>query len=173
MATWYMLTVIGQDRIGIVAKITTTLYQQGCNLGEASMLRLGGNFTIMLMVKSEQSMSQIEQGLQTIINELELNLHLTQIDANLHQHHLPNIKITVSGEDHLGIVAQVTSLLADHQVNIVDLESDVAGTENSPIYIMRIDGIAKGDYAKLQQALNKLQSQGIIAKVQAIDTLIG
>ena len=48
---WYMLTLVGEDRPGIVAKITATLFQAGCNLGEATMARLGGNFTVMLMVQ--------------------------------------------------------------------------------------------------------------------------
>ncbi|CAK0777283.1 hypothetical protein CCP3SC15_5790004 [Gammaproteobacteria bacterium] len=47
MKQWYMLTVVGQDRPGIVALLTASLYEGGCNLGEASMIRLGGNFTII------------------------------------------------------------------------------------------------------------------------------
>ena len=30
--------------------VTRALFEGGCNLGEASMIRLGANFTIMLMV---------------------------------------------------------------------------------------------------------------------------
>lgn len=47
MKRWHMLTVVGRDRAGIVAALTDTLYRGGANLGEASMTRLGGNFTIM------------------------------------------------------------------------------------------------------------------------------
>ncbi len=44
-----MLTLVGTDRPGIVAALTETLFRASCNLGEASMARLSGNFTIMLM----------------------------------------------------------------------------------------------------------------------------
>ena len=37
---WLMLTVVGTDRAGIVARLTDALYRGGCNLGEASMARL-------------------------------------------------------------------------------------------------------------------------------------
>ena len=50
MSNWYMLTVVGRDRPGIVSQVTLALYKGGGNLGEASMVRLGGNFSIMLMV---------------------------------------------------------------------------------------------------------------------------
>jgi len=53
MDKWYMLTVVGEDRPGIVAKLTHALFEGGCDLGEASMMRLGGSFTIMLMVKTD------------------------------------------------------------------------------------------------------------------------
>ncbi len=52
MKKWLMLTVVGADRPGIVARVTDALYKGGCNLGEASMMRLGGNFTIILMGRS-------------------------------------------------------------------------------------------------------------------------
>ncbi|MDH5510271.1 MAG: amino acid-binding protein, partial [Nitrospinota bacterium] len=42
MDKWSMLTIIGEDRPGIVAAVSKTLYEKGMNLGEASMLRLGG-----------------------------------------------------------------------------------------------------------------------------------
>ena len=52
MNHWYMMTVVGKDRPGIVAHLSAALYDGGCNLGEASMIRLGANFSIMMMVRS-------------------------------------------------------------------------------------------------------------------------
>ena len=37
MSNWYMLTVVGRDRPGIVSQVTLALYKGGGNLGEASM----------------------------------------------------------------------------------------------------------------------------------------
>ena len=58
---WYMLTVVGKDKPGIVASISEVLFDAGCNFGEASMSRLGGNFTIMLMVQYEGGMQHLEE----------------------------------------------------------------------------------------------------------------
>ena len=49
MGNWYMLTMVGKDRPGIVAEVSQVLFEAGGNLGEASMARLGGNFTVMLL----------------------------------------------------------------------------------------------------------------------------
>ena len=48
---WYMVTLIRKDRPGIVAHVSAALYEGGANLGESSMMRLGGNFSIMMMVE--------------------------------------------------------------------------------------------------------------------------
>ena len=58
---WYMLTLVGKDRPGIVAHVTAALYEGGANLGETSMMRLGGNFTIMLMVSGDSSEPAVQE----------------------------------------------------------------------------------------------------------------
>ena len=69
---WFMLTVVGKDQPGIVAKITRALFNAGCNFGEASMSRLGGNFTIMLMVQYQGSLQQLEDSVKPAAQELGL-----------------------------------------------------------------------------------------------------
>ena len=63
MTGWYMLTIIGRDQAGIVARVTAVLYEMGCELGETSMLRLGGNFSMMVMTHCDSSQQQIQQQL--------------------------------------------------------------------------------------------------------------
>ena len=50
MGGWLTLTLISKDRLGIVKKINRALFYMQGNLRDASMTRLGSNFTIMLMV---------------------------------------------------------------------------------------------------------------------------
>jgi len=134
MKNWFMLTLVGQDQKGIVARISALLYDNGCNLGEASMLRLGGNFTIMLMVNTDAELTTLEQVLAACVADLKLHLHLDQIESQLHQHPEADVRISVHGADRSGIVAQVTQSLAAAGLNILDLQSSVAGSAEQPIY---------------------------------------
>jgi glycine cleavage system transcriptional repressor len=170
MNNWKMLTLVGKDRPGIVAKVTDALYQNGWNLGEASMLRLGGNFTIMLMISGT---GEVEPTLQPVADGLGLRLHVDPIDGDLHSHVVPNIQVRVVGADRAGIVAQVTGQLAEAGLNILELESDVAGSVTDPIYIMGIQGYADTPVEQLQQAVSGLVDQGIDVSVSGIETLIG
>ena len=169
---WHMLTVIGADRPGIVAQLTDALYRGGCNLGEASMVRLGGNFTVMLMVEGGEA-AELGRLLRPVTDDLQLRLHIDPIQGHLHQHQAPNIQVTVYGADRPGIVAQATAALAGVGCNILDLSSDVAGTADKPIYVMVIDGLVADGVAAVEPALEPLQRQGVEVRVTALDTLIG
>lgn len=169
---WHMLVVVGADRPGIVAQLSEALYRGGCNLGEAAMARLGGNFAVMLMAEGADA-AALERLLRPVTDRLELRLHIDPIDAGLHRHQEPNVQITVHGADRPGIVAQVTGALAVAGFNVLDLNSDVAGTGARPIYIMIIDGFAAGGVPEVERALAPLRAGGIEVRITALDTLIG
>ncbi len=170
---WYMLTMIGEDKPGIVAAITRSLFDLGLNLGETSMLRLGGNFTIMMMVSGIHEEQALRAQLRPVIEAQGMCLHIDPISAQLHEHVLPNIQVTVSGADRAGIVAQVTGALAACGFNILDLESDVAGSADEPVYIMQIAGVADVSVESIEAALDPLRRDGVDVNVSAIETYIG
>lgn len=170
MSEWKMLTLVGEDRPGIVSQITQSLFELGCALGEASMIRLGGNFSIMMMVSGD---GDIEPRLRPVADELGLRLHLDPMVGGLHQHRFPNFQVRVSGADRPGIVAQVTGALADAGFNILELESDVAGTRDKPVYIMQIQGYSAATLEDLESAVSALAEQGVGVTIAPIETLIG
>ena len=170
---WYMLTLIGEDKPGIVAAITRALFDFGLNLGETSMLRLGGNFTVMMMVSGEHGETELRERLKPVIEAQGMCLHIDPIKAHLHDHLVPNIQVTVTGADRAGIVAQVTAALAVQGFNILDLESDVVGTEEKPVYIMQIAGVADVSVEAIERALEPLRADGVDVNVCPIETYIG
>lgn len=173
MSKWYMLTLIGRDQIGIVARVTAALFDLGCQLGETSMLRLGGNFTMMLMTEYDGEGEALHKQLAPVVAEFDLHLHIDKIDGKLHDHVVPEIQISVHGADRPGIIAKITAQLAQLSFNILGLESDVAGTAQRPVYVMHIEGVTPASEADIVAALGGLADEGIQIKVSAIDTVVG
>ncbi len=174
MKRWYMMTVVGQDRPGIVAHVTAALYEGGCNLGEASMMRLGGNFTIMLMVQHDGTLKSLQEIVEPVIESMDLHMHIDQIEGHLHEHLVPDVRISVFGADRSGIVAKVTNVLAGAGLHILNLESDVGGTAQQPIYVMHIEGQAREGVEALRSALAVVQADDDIeAKLYPIETMVG
>ena len=168
-----MLTLVGADRPGIVAKVTEALYRAGCTLGEASMLRLGANFTIMMMVSDGDGAEVLEAAVRPVARELGLRFHMDPIAGGLHRHQVPNIQVRVNGADRPGIVARVTGALARTGFNILELDSDVAGAADKPVYIMNIEGCCDATLEAVEEALRDLTAEGIEVDVSSVETLIG
>lgn len=51
------------------------------------------------------------------------------------------------GADQPGIVYRVTNALAARKVNIMDLQTKLAGTETEPVYIMLLEAALPDDLA--------------------------
>jgi glycine cleavage system transcriptional repressor len=174
MKKWFMLTLVGKDRPGIVAQITRALYEGKTNLGEASMVRLGGNFTVMLMVQFAGNEQALDDLIGPVSRSFDLRHHVDAIEGELLHHMDPDVRITVYGADRSGIVAEATGTLTDKGFNILNLESDVGGTVEKPIYVMTIEGVAEQGIEVLEEALQKLtQEKGLETQLEPIDTMIG
>lgn len=170
MTDWMMMTLIGADRPGIVARVARVLSDAGVSLGEASMLRLGGSFTIMMMVSAPLGEAGLRQAMTPVLDQLGLRMHLDPVDGGLHRHQIPNVRVRVNGADRTGIVADVTGALLDQGFNILELDSDVAGDSDNPLYIMTIEGYSERPLETLTRAVEGL---GVNASVSPIETLIG
>ena len=170
---WLMLTMIGKDKPGMVAAVTQALVDEGVSLGETSMIRLGGNFTVMMMVSGAESEDSLRDSLRPVLEAQGMCLHVDPIEAHLHEHLVPNIQVTVSGADRVGIVAQVTGALAEAGFNILDLESDVAGSSDAPVYILQIAGVSDQPVENIDSALDAVRGQGVSVNVTPIETYIG
>jgi glycine cleavage system transcriptional repressor len=169
--SWSVLTLVGEDQAGIVAAVSRALFDAGCQLAEASMMRLGGNFAIMLRVSHDPG-QDLRNILAPVTETMQLHLHLDgDVPAARHQVE-PDVHITVYGTDRSGIVAQVTGALAEAGLNIIDLETAVGGSEASPIYIMSIEGNATRGIDVLQAAVDGLQDD-IEINLVPVDTMRG
>jgi len=172
---WSVLTLVGADQPGIVAAVTNALYTQGCDLAQASMMRLGANFSIMLRV-SHQPEIDLGDVLSDICASMGLHLHIDEDVAGQKQGHVaavePDVQVTVYGANRSGIVAQVTSVLAEAGLNIIDLETDVGGSEEHPIYVMTMEGVAMNGIEPLQKAIENLDAD-IEVNLDEVSTLRG
>lgn len=168
-----MLTLVGADKPGIVARVTRAIFDAGGSLGEASMIRLGGNFTIMMMVSRGDSSEELGRAVSREAADLGLRFHMDAVEGGLHRHMVPNVQVRVTGADRSGIVADVTGALAEAGFNILELESDVAGDEERPVYIMNIQGYSERTIETLEASVAGLVEEGIAVDISSVETLIG
>ena len=74
-----ILTVIGQDKVGIVAGVSQELAHLGVNILDMSQTIMGKNFTMIMMCDlgtSQKEFSEIKDALNKKGNELEVTINM-------------------------------------------------------------------------------------------------
>lgn len=140
----FAVTIISKDRPGIVADVTEVLFKLGCNIEDSSCTMLGGDFAMILIVSHEKPFAKAKltdefkvlherTGLATYVRTLsEAEICPVGDEGEL-------CLISVYGSDQPGIVFRVTRTLADHRVNISDLNTKLIGTIEEPVYVLMLE----------------------------------
>jgi glycine cleavage system transcriptional repressor len=138
----FTLSVFGVDRPGIVAAVTRLLADAGCNLEDSAMTILRGHFAMMLVVTggAGATAAGLERAITPAAEALSLDVSVRALDDQVtHADQLgePWV-VVVYGADQPGLVARVSAVLAERQVNITDLRTRVIG-EPDPVYAMYLE----------------------------------
>ena len=56
-----IITVVGSDKVGIIAKVSTFLAERNINIEDISQTILGGNFVMMMMADLSSSVEDLEK----------------------------------------------------------------------------------------------------------------
>ena len=71
-----IITVVGTDQVGIIAKVSNVLAQHSINIADISQTILSGNFVMMMMVDLSAANLPMEE-LRTALNELGQQLSVS------------------------------------------------------------------------------------------------
>jgi ACT domain-containing protein len=71
-----IITVVGTDQVGIIAKVSNFLDQHSINIADISQTILSGNFVMMMMVDLSSTKLPMEE-LRTALNELGQQLSVS------------------------------------------------------------------------------------------------
>jgi len=128
----------------MVAGVSHVLFGLGGNIEDASMTRLGGEFSMMLVTALPPSAtaSKMMKSFKTIEKKLGLQVTAQPIPASAarrSKQEPPKYLISVYGADRPGIVYQVAQVLAKRQVSITDLQTKVIGSSQKPVYVMLLE----------------------------------
>jgi ACT domain-containing protein len=76
-----VITVIGKDKVGIIAKVSALLSENGINILDISQTIMQDMFTmIMLVDMQDKKVSDISEGIKAIERDMELSIHIQNED---------------------------------------------------------------------------------------------
>jgi len=141
---FFLLTAFGKDRPGLVAHVTQLVFRMGGNIEDASMTRLGGEFSMMLVVglPSTSSGARLLKALPSLQRTLRLALNAKPISRILahvkHQSQATHL-ISMYGTDRPGIVYKAARALSDRYINITDLNTRILDRSGKSLYVMLLE----------------------------------
>lgn len=125
MNTSIVLTIMADDKPGIIQAVSAILHKYDGNWTQSSMSCLAGQFAGILLVSlpAEHS-AACQQELQRLESQgLHVIAHISdRIDET---EEAAEYVLDLVGNDREGIVHDITTILAGHNVNVRDLETVV------------------------------------------------
>ena len=138
-----VISVMDQDRPGIVAGITEAISRLGGNLSDLRESVLGGWFTMILSAgfPADVTVAQVEQALAAATSsKVSVAMH----DGAAGEAETSEFRyvLTAMAEDRVGLVAAVSRFCCDKGVNILDLASHVEGAQYTMMLLLDLATVA-------------------------------
>jgi len=120
----FILTVLGDDRPGLVSALSGPINAHGASWERSQMSRLAGKFAGIAVVSVPGDRLEALTADLTALSEQGLHVLVERTDD-------PGVRESVTltldllGADHPGIVAEISSSLAALDINIEDLATNV------------------------------------------------
>jgi glycine cleavage system transcriptional repressor len=134
-----VLTASGRDCVGIVEKMTELLLQFDGNVESSRMMRLGGDFAMLMAITApEEKIEELRGALSEFhYAAFDVQTRLSEVSEPDETAATP-CAITVLGADHMGIIHKISSYLSEQGLNLETVTTEVvaAPMSGSPLFTM-------------------------------------
>jgi len=129
--TSLVLTILGEDRPGLVDAIAEAVTKHGGNWVESRMAHLAGQFAGILRVEVEANQAEaLTAALGTLAKGgLESTVHADSIETAASEN--PVVQLSLVGQDRPGIVREISRVLATLGVNVEELKTECTRAANT------------------------------------------
>ena len=161
-----VMTLLGEDRPGLVDSVATIVSEHGGNWLESRMSRLGGQFAGIVRVEvAAETEPALVRALEDLAERgLSVIVHSDRPPPGQKQPRLSLLEIV--GHDRPGIVRQISHALADFGVNVEELHTECssAAMSGEPLFKARacLSIPESCNVAELRRALEKIAADLIV-----------
>lgn len=141
-----IISVLGQDRPGIIAAIAKILFDNDGNIENVSQTSLQSEFAGIFIVAIPDILAQtdLEQRMAVALEGMDLQVHIKPVEPRHEAEARPAVEsfiVTTRGPDQKGLVARVTEVIARHHVNVTNCQAIFKGGDdpNSNFMIYEVD----------------------------------
>ncbi|MBN1648286.1 MAG: hypothetical protein JW874_09650 [Spirochaetales bacterium] len=161
---FFVFSVLGRDRVGMVDDISEFLVKNRCNIHESRMSVLGGEFAIIMLASAPaDSVAALNAGLDEFAREMGCRISVKETSGHQPAAAGKPYILQAYSIDAPGIVHAVTSVLHNHGINIEDLTTDTSAAPwtGTPLFQLRAHIVLPAGLspARLREALATLEQE--------------
>ncbi len=126
-----VLSVIGDDRAGLVDSLSGIVVEQGGSWEQSHLTQLAGKFAgIVLVVLPDGNAAELEAAMEPLradgLLDVSVEVVTGAVAPGAAARPQQRMSIELVGQDRPGIVHEVSEVLAANAINIVDLQTGVS-----------------------------------------------
>jgi glycine cleavage system transcriptional repressor len=122
---YLLITASGEDRIGLVDRLSSRITESGCNIEESRMAVLGGQFALIMLLSGPWNvLSKLEGQMGPLGDQLGLSIIHKRTQKRERTRPAIPYEVDVVAMDHPGIVRDLASFFARNGINIEELQTD-------------------------------------------------
>jgi len=136
-----VITAVGDDRPGIVDKLSMAILECGCNINDSRMSVLGGEFALILLVSGKwNELAKLENQLSSLGDTLHLTITSKRTELEARQPNLLSYSVDVVSIDHPGIVYKIANFFSTRNINIRELNTNsyAAAHTGTPMFTINM-----------------------------------
>ncbi len=142
-----IFTVVTSDKPGIVETISNIIKKKGGNWLDSRMSQLAGEFAGIVHVEIDSDNAfELEKELLTL-KELDITINIRHSANQKKDHNYELHQIEFIGNDRAGIVAEVSKLFSEKNINILEFDTQITEASMAGGFLFRADaviGVNKG-----------------------------
>lgn len=166
MAT-LVITVIGDDRPGLVSALADVVAEHGGSWGRSQLAELAGKFAGIVTVEvPEDGAADLSTALGELTGVLDTTVHTASEVVQADQATGETFHLDLIGNDRPGIVKEITGVLAEQQVSVEDLQTKVvpAPQAGGDLFAARasVRAPSDADVSGLRAALERLAGELLV-----------
>ncbi len=136
----FILTAVGPDHPGMAHALAQRLFDANCNLEDTTMTRLSGQFAMILAVAppADLTLESLEAQLQPLRASHGLTIEIAPaVAAPVPEG--PRHILTAYGPETSGLLARLTQVLAERNVNVTDVQTRIASAGMAYVMLLELE----------------------------------
>lgn len=119
-----VIAALGEDKPGLVDRLSGWVTDSGCNISDSRMTVLGGEFAVLLLVTGNwNNLAKLENQCDAMQDQLGMTLHIKRTEQRPAEGDFLPYGVDVVALDHPGIVHNLASFFSQRNINIQDLST--------------------------------------------------